>query len=144
MTEQHLSTYLTMELIASYSPEALLSMKESEIKLWLCPLTHLPVFSNASYGGPSSSESGLPTIGHPTIHIRAPKVTIEKPADDDVVKHLLFTIYKQIRQQIHLLEMPHGQGANLERAISAKQKKIDILNMIFKEKENENATEVVH
>lgn len=144
MTAQHLSTYLTMEFIASYSPQALSNIKEPEIKLWLCPMTNLPVFSNANYGGPSSIESGLPTIGHPTIHIRVPNVINEKPEDDETVKHLIFTIYKQIRQQIHLIDIQPGQGANLERAMTAKQKKIDILTMLFREKEKEYATEVVH
>lgn len=144
MTAQHLSTYLTMEFIASYSPQSLSNIKEPEIKLWLCPMTNLPVFSNANYGGPSNSESGLPTIGHPTIHIRVPNVTIEQPDDDEAVKYLIFTIYKQIRQQIHLMDIQPSQDANLERAMSAKQKKIDILTMLFKEKEKEYATEVIH
>lgn len=144
MTEQQLSTYFTMELIASYSPQALSSMKEPEIKLWLCPETGLPVFGNAAYGGPSSSITDLPIIGHPTIHIRVPNTPIESSEDDASVKHLLYTIYQQICQQIHLLEIQPSLGTNLEKAIVAKQMKIDLLTTLFRDKEQEHATEVVH
>lgn len=144
MTDQHLSIYLTIELTSSYSPETLSTMKEPEVKLWLCPMTNLPVFSNANYGGPTAIVSGLPTIGHPTIHIRVPNVTVEKSENDDAMKDMLFTIYKQICQQIHLLDIQHRQSANLQRAVIAKQRMIDILTMVFKQKENEYATEIVH
>lgn len=144
MTQHQLSTYLTMELIGSYSPQALSNIKEREIKLWLCPVTCLPIFSNSAYGGPSHPESGLPTIGHPTIHIRVPKLSVESVEDDASIKSFLYSIYQQIHQQLHLLVIQDNLVINLERSIAAKQKNIDILTTLFREKECQNATEIVH
>lgn len=144
MTEQHFSTYLTMELIGSYTPKALTNIQEPEIKLWLCPVTMMPVFSAADYGGPTGAQGCLPIIGYPTVHIRVPHVSIESPDDDAVVKELLFMVYTQIRQQIHLLELPKKLGRNLENAMTAKQKQIDILTTLFRQKENVIDSEIVH
>lgn len=132
MQQKSLASYLTFEFINIYSPRALQTQKSSEIKLWLCPSTSMPIFSHSMYGGPTEhSKNGLPTVGFPTIHIRVPNDRLHSIEDDESKQFLIETVFHQILEQLPSLIFPSDNQQHLKAAMRNNQKQIDLISTLI-------------
>lgn len=136
MIKDMLAIYLTYEFTSYFSPKMMHKPSSREIKLWLCPYTGMPVFSSADYGGPSSSML-IPTIGHPTIHIRPGSSKLshsgatEHGLPDEIQLEILHGVFSQILKQINVLTPDINTTSKLQNAMQHKKVQIESLSKIL-------------